>query len=405
MQLTPRSFWFSLNQTGWVKLTDALTGSSLNFPRANTTRFLFAFFNGDVRRADKFANDISNVASCTLLLRKSSESGEVLYVREQPSSEFHNPGCTYADWASQTNWQVEFELSPLETNWAPSDVWDEKIWVVVDVTLRDGSKITIGHGVLQLVDPGADISAPPATTNPDLKATQTEAELGESNIKWMSPLRVYQAIAAWIASNLSWSNLNGKPSSFPPSSHGHAIAEVTGLQNALDGKQPAGNYALLDGTNKVPAALLPSYVDDVLEFGNLASFPAVGETGKMYVAIDKGWVYRWSGSTYIEIVHSPGSTDVIPEGVTNKYFTAQRAIDAVQSVIASAIASLVTGVRSVAGRGGDVTLAVGDVNGLQNALDSKVAGAPAVSQIVVLNKASYDALPSKSLTTLYIVTA
>jgi phage-related tail fiber protein len=42
-------------------------------------------------------------------------------------------------------------------------------------------------------------------------------------------------------------------------------------------------------------------VDDVLEFANLAGFPASGDTGKIYVAIDTGKVYRWSGSTHIEI--------------------------------------------------------------------------------------------------------
>ena len=32
---------------------------------------------------------------------------------------------------------------------------------------------------------------------------------------------------------------------------------------------------------KVPSSQLPSYVDDVLEYANLASFPATGESGKI----------------------------------------------------------------------------------------------------------------------------
>jgi hypothetical protein len=52
---------------------------------------------------------------------------------------------------------------------------------------------------------------------------------------------------------------------------------------------------------KIPADYLPSYVDDVLEFANLAGFPATGETGKIYVALDTGFTYRWSGSEYIQI--------------------------------------------------------------------------------------------------------
>ena len=40
---------------------------------------------------------------------------------------------------------------------------------------------------------------------------------------------------------------------------------------------------------------------DVLEFANLASFPAPGETGKIYLALDTNKTYRWSGSAYVQI--------------------------------------------------------------------------------------------------------
>ncbi len=53
---------------------------------------------------------------------------------------------------------------------------------------------------------------------------------------------------------------------------------------------------LVDGL--VPANQLPGYVDDVLEYANLASFPLLGEASKLYIAIDTNLVYRWGGSTY-----------------------------------------------------------------------------------------------------------
>lgn len=56
---------------------------------------------------------------------------------------------------------------------------------------------------------------------------------------------------------------------------------------------------LVDG--KVPFSQLPSYVDDVLEFANLASFPTTGESGKIYIAIDTNVTYRWTGTGYAEI--------------------------------------------------------------------------------------------------------
>lgn len=35
---------------------------------------------------------------------------------------------------------------------------------------------------------------------------------------------------------VSWDDVQGKPANFPPSSHTHSIAQVDGLQNALDSK-------------------------------------------------------------------------------------------------------------------------------------------------------------------------
>lgn len=61
------------------------------------------------------------------------------------------------------------------------------------------------------------------------------------------------------------------------------------------------DFATLDGTGKVPASQLPSFVDDVIEAASLAGFPATGEAGKIYVALDTNKVYRWSGSAYVEI--------------------------------------------------------------------------------------------------------
>lgn len=75
-------------------------------------------------------------------------------------------------------------------------------------------------------------------------------------------------------------------------------SDILAIQNDYGS---AGGLATLDGSGKVPSAQLPSYVDDVLEFADLASFPLVGEQGIIYVAIDTNKTYRWSGTAYIEI--------------------------------------------------------------------------------------------------------
>ena len=51
----------------------------------------------------------------------------------------------------------------------------------------------------------------------------------------------------------------------------------------------------------VPASQLPSYVDDVLEYANLAALPITGEAGKIYITLDTNRQYRWGGSSYIDI--------------------------------------------------------------------------------------------------------
>lgn len=104
------------------------------------------------------------------------------------------------------------------------------------------------------------------------------------------------------------------------------VADVTGLATAL-----AGKADLVSG--KIPAEQLPSYVDDVLEFADLASFPATGESAKIYVALDSLKTYRWGGTVYAEISSSE--------------------------------------VTSVAGKTGAVTLEISDINNLQTALDGK----------------------------------
>lgn len=58
---------------------------------------------------------------------------------------------------------------------------------------------------------------------------------------------------------------------------------------------------LVDGL--VPSNQLPSYVDDVIEATSKTSFPETGEQGKIYVDTSTNVIYRWSGSTYIEITN------------------------------------------------------------------------------------------------------
>ena len=72
-----------------------------------------------------------------------------------------------------------------------------------------------------------------------------------------------------------------------------------------------GIAPLLDGI--IPSQYLPSYIDDALEFVNLAAFPLIGESGKIYVAANTNFIYRWTGSTY-QLIGDGTSVDIIGVG-------------------------------------------------------------------------------------------
>ncbi len=59
--------------------------------------------------------------------------------------------------------------------------------------------------------------------------------------------------AAEMADAAPWAGITGKPTSFPPATHAHAVGEVTGLQAALDAKAPLASPALT-GTPTAPSA-------------------------------------------------------------------------------------------------------------------------------------------------------
>lgn len=81
-----------------------------------------------------------------------------------------------------------------------------------------------------------------------------------------------------------------------PSTTTHLSGDI-----ATSEKGAANGVATLDANGFVPSSQLPSYVDDVLEYANKASFPTTGESGKVYIDTTTNITYRWSGSTYVPI--------------------------------------------------------------------------------------------------------
>lgn len=94
------------------------------------------------------------------------------------------------------------------------------------------------------------------------------------------------------------------------------IVAALGFTPADSAKIGAANgIASLDEGGKVPAAQLPSYVDDVIEVDTIETAPETGETGKIYVDISTGKCYRWTGTIYTEI----STSDVVTASDNNGY--------------------------------------------------------------------------------------
>ena len=76
--------------------------------------------------------------------------------------------------------------------------------------------------------------------------------------------------------------------------------DISILSSQISDKGTANCVATLDANGHVPSSQLPSYVDDVIE-GTVSTFPATGETGKIYVDTTTNTSYRWSGSQYVKV--------------------------------------------------------------------------------------------------------
>ena len=159
-------------------------------------------------------------------------------------------------------------------------------------------------------------------------------------------------------------------------------------QLSIEKGSPSG-YASLDAFGKVPSSELPSYVDDVLEYADFASLPVTGESGKIYVTVDDGKIYRWTGSIYVEISADAGAPvssvntligavvldpDNLDDTSTTNKFTTQAEIDKLSGIAPNAEVNVNADWGSV---GGDSEIlnkpAFGDITG-SNIADFATSG-------------------------------
>jgi len=262
--------------------------------------------------------------------------------------------------------------------------------------------------------------------------TQAEAEAGTATTRraWTAQ-RVFQAIAAWWAASAMKTKLDGIATGATANSTdaqlrdrsthtgSQAISTISGLQTALDGKintterGVSGGVATLDQFARIPPSQLPSYVDDVLEYLTLSAFPATGETGKIYIAINQGTAanptrqYRWTGSVYAEINPSPGTTDALAEGSTNLYFNESRVRNTVLTGLSLASSAAVAATDNVLAAFGKIQARLNllgtaaNANVQTHATDTTAGALMAVGAFGLGSKAVTAAVDFNELPTLY----
>lgn len=149
---------------------------------------------------------------------------------------------------------------------------------------------------------GGDITASRTISMPNVGTPSTYGSQNQVAVMTTDAQGRVTAVTNTSISGVPAANIVVTPSGNISSTNvGAALTELDSekISSTLIGA--ANGICPLDATSKIAALYLPSYVDDVLEFASLASFPVSGENAKIYVALDTNRTYRWSGSAYIEI--------------------------------------------------------------------------------------------------------
>lgn len=227
--------------------------------------------------------------------------------------------------------------------------------------------IAAGTGLTKTADDTAHTLSL-AITDPAILASQLDTDSAfttNSDLKVPSQKAVKTALATEAATRANADSANAAAISAETSARTTAVAAK--LNSSARGA--ANGVAPLDSTSKVPAANLPSYVDDVLEFANLAAMPNPGETGKICVALDSNRTYRWSGSAYVEVSATPAfanQTEAEAGADNTKLMTPLRTAEA---IAANAYSLPAPGVSTLGG----VMRNVGSGNQFVNGVDSNGA--------------------------------
>ena len=127
----------------------------------------------------------------------------------------------------------------------------------------------------------------------------------------------YDGAVSWITTNgtnlINHLSNNSNPHNVTKSQVG-----LSNVDNTSDVDKPISTATQVALNDKLDKSTTPSSVyttdagglqvmkplsdfKDVLDFADFDAFPTTGETGKIYLALDTNFTYRWGGSAYVQI--------------------------------------------------------------------------------------------------------
>lgn len=168
--------------------------------------------------------------------------------------------------------------------------------LVADITIS-------GNNTITLVDAEAKTVGTSITIN---DASQTVAGLMSAADKVKFD-KFFSGTGAGVNLDTIWNTIGTKKSDsgVQATTLWGGIDEVQDeLLTFMNTKGQHGGLAELDENGVIPSTQLPSYVDDVIEVSNAGGFSEIqGESGKIYITVDTGLIYRWvkSSNTFVEI--------------------------------------------------------------------------------------------------------
>lgn len=137
-----------------------------------------------------------------------------------------------------------------------------------DITSLDASKLTGTINIERLPAGALERCVIVADDTARLKLTTKDVQKGDT-VKVTATGKMYFVIddsklstedgytvyTAGTATSVPWSGVTGKPSTFTPSAHTHTIANITGLQDALNGKAASSHTHTIANVTGLQAAL------------------------------------------------------------------------------------------------------------------------------------------------------